>query len=165
MNTTITPTTKAVAPRNIISIITASNTDNTSNTSNTSTSTSLTYKPTTYAQFERMARVFHLLRQFVESAERTIADIPTNYNRFGLIDDETHMLSEYQNRKLFAVCTINADTTMTNIIGEDYMNARLTNDDINERIARAYDNWMHNLQERGWAGDKTSVSQPMFAFD
>ena len=112
-----------------------------------------------------MARVFHLLRQFVESAERTIADIPTNYNRFGLIDDETHMLSEYQNRKLFAVCTINADTTMTNIIGEDYMNARLTNDDINERIARAYDNWMHNLQERGWAGDKTSVSQPMFAFD
>ena len=163
MNTTITPTTKAVAPRNIISIITANNTAN-ANTANT-TSTAVTYKPTTYAQFERMARVFHLLRQFVESAERTIADIPTNYNRFGLIDDETHMLSEYQNRKLFAVCTINADTTMTNIIGEDYMNARLTNDEINERIARAYDNWMHDLQERGWAGDKTSVSQPMFAFD
>ena len=67
----------------------------TDNANTTHTSTSLTYKPTTYAQFERMARVFHLLRQFVESAERTIADIPTNYNRFGLIDDETHMLSEY----------------------------------------------------------------------
>lgn len=164
MNTTITPTTKAVAPRNIISIITANDTDTTDN-ANTASSTSLTYKPTTYAQFERMARVFHLLRQFVESAERTIADIPTNYNRFGLIDDETHMLSEYQNRKLFAVCTINADTTMTNIIGEDYMNTRLTNDEINERIARAYDNWIHDLQERGWAGDKTNVSQPMFAFE
>lgn len=164
MNTTITSTTKAVAPRNIISIITANDTDTTDN-ANTASSTSLTYKPTTYAQFERMARVFHLLRQFVESAERTIADIPTNYNRFGLIDDETHMLSEYQNRKLFAVCTINADTTMTNIIGEDYMNTRLTNDDINERIARAYDNWIHDLQERGWAGDKTNVSQPMFAFE